>query len=186
MPLAGKMVLLGAITGVLLCGEADAQVTTSVLKTIHSTRFDDWTFRCADVNAANGRMIQQCEVAQIAQVKQGDGTVSVLTLAIATTGPDMAGQSSSADLLLTALVPLNVVLSAGIELAADGKELVTVHYRNCNEAVCWAQQKFDRKILTGLQKASVGEARMLLMNGQAINLSFSLKGLTKALAALQN
>ncbi|MDH7793817.1 invasion associated locus B family protein [Ochrobactrum sp. AN78] len=86
---------------------------------------------------------------------------------------------------MTALVPLNVVLPIGLGLAADSKDVVTIPYRNCNQAGCWAQQKLDPKMLGALQKGTSGEARLRLMNGQNINLKFSLKGLTKALAELQ-
>lgn len=152
---------------------------------VQATRFDDWYFRCVDVKAADGKAVQQCEVAQIAQVKQGDQDVNVLTLAIAKTAPEAGKKPSDKDLLLTALVPLNVVLPIGLGLAADGKDVVTIPYRNCNQAGCWAQQKLDGKMLTALQKGGAGEARLRLMNGQSINLKFSLKGLTKALAELQ-
>lgn len=152
---------------------------------VQSTRFDDWYFRCVDVKASDGKSVAQCEVAQIAQVKQGDQDVNVLTLAIAKTAPEAGKKPSDKDLLLTALVPLNVVLPVGLGIAADGKNVVTIPYRNCNQAGCWAQQKLDGKMLAALQKGSTAEARLRLMNGQNINLKFSLKGLTRAIAELQ-
>lgn len=152
---------------------------------VQSTRFDDWYYRCAEVKAADGKTVSQCEVAQIAQVKQGEENVNVLTLAIAKAAPEAGKKPSGNELLLTALVPLNVVLPIGLGLAADGKDVVTIPYRNCNQAGCWAQQKLDPKMLGALQKGTSGEARLRLMNGQNIKLKFSLKGLTKALAELQ-
>ncbi|MFC7067701.1 invasion associated locus B family protein [Brucella rhizosphaerae] len=165
--------------------EAAAAVAKPEAPTVQSTRFDDWYYRCAEVKAADGKALSQCEVAQIAQVKQGEENVNVLTLAIAKAAPEAGKKPSGNELLLTALVPLNVVLPIGLGLAADGKDVVTIPYRNCNQAGCWAQQKLDQKMLTALQKGSAGEARLRLMNGQNINLKFSLKGLTKALAELQ-
>lgn len=148
-------------------------------------RFDDWFYRCATVKSADGKDIQQCEVAQIAQVRQGDQDVNVLTLAIARAAPDAGQKASQNDLLLTALVPLNVVLPVGLGLGAGDKEPVTIPYRNCNQAGCWAQQKLDAKMLDALRKGTSGQASLRLMNGQNVNLKFSLKGLTKALAELQ-
>lgn len=165
--------------------EAAAAIAKPEAPTVQSTRFDDWYYRCAEVKAADGKALSQCEVAQIAQVKQGEENVNVLTLAIAKAAPEAGKNPSGNELLLTALVPLNVVLPIGLGLAADGKDVVTIPYRNCNQAGCWAQQKLDQKMLTALQKGSAGEARLRLMNGQNINLKFSLKGLTKALAELQ-
>jgi len=152
---------------------------------VQSQRFDDWYYRCAQLKAADGKSVSQCEVAQIAQVKQGEENVNVLTLAIAQTAPAGGKKPSGSELLLTALVPLNVVLPTGLALAVDGKDVVTIPYRNCNQAGCWAQQKLDKKTLGALQKGTAGEAHLRLMNGQNINLKFSLKGLTSALSELQ-
>lgn len=180
--LSGAAIIIFATQVVSAQEAAPAQPETPA---VQSTRFDDWYYRCADVKASDGKSIAQCEVAQIAQVKQGDENVNVLTLAIAKAAPEAGKKASGNDLLLTALVPLNVVLPIGLGFAADGKDVVTIPYRNCNQAGCWAQQKLDGKMLSALQKGSAGEARLRLMNGQNINLKFSLKGLTKALAELQ-
>lgn len=190
MHFARKMVPVGAVIGIFASGVMMAQAeeangAVSETPAVQSIRFDDWYYRCAEVKAADGKSVAQCEVAQIAQVKQGEENVNVLTLAIAKTAPEAGKKPSDNDLLLTALVPLNVVLPIGLGLAGDGKDVVTMPYRNCNQAGCWAQQKLDQKMLGALQKSSAGEARLRLMNGQNINLKFSLKGLTKALAELQ-
>lgn len=192
MQFVRKMASLGATVVFLMstflssqAQEAAAAIAKPEAPTVQSTRFDDWYYRCAEVKAADGKALSQCEVAQIAQVKQGEENVNVLTLAIAKAAPEAGKNPSGNELLLTALVPLNVVLPIGLGLAADGKDVVTIPYRNCNQAGCWAQQKLDQKMLTALQKGSAGEARLRLMNGQNINLKFSLKGLTKALAELQ-
>lgn len=173
---------LGLIAAVPLLNASFAQSEETA---VQSTRFGDWYYRCAEVKAADGKAVSQCEVAQIAQVKQGEENVNVLTLAIAKTAAEAGKKPSGSELLLTALVPLNVVLPIGLGLATDGKDVVTIPYRNCNQAGCWAQQKLDGKMLASLQKGSAGEARLRLMNGQNINLKFSLKGLSKALAELQ-
>lgn len=190
MRFAWNMVPFGAVIGIFAFGVMEAQAEEAKgaapeAPAVQSVRFDDWFYRCVDVTASDGKSVAQCEVAQIAQVKQGDQDVNVLTLAIAKTAPEAGKRASGDDLLLTALVPLNVILPIGLGLAADGKDVVTIPYRNCNQAGCWAQQKLDSKMLTALQKGSAGEARLRLMNGQNINLKFSLKGLTKALAELQ-
>lgn len=185
----GQLLFAGML-GALLTGccfaEAASQASDQTLTDqTQLQRFDDWYYRCAEVKAAVGKALTQCEVAQIAQVKQGEENVNVLTLAIAKTASEAGKKPSGNELLLTTLVPLNVVLPIGLGLAADGKDVVTIPYRNCNQAGCWAQQKLDQKMLSALQKGSAGEARLRLVNGQNINLKFSLKGLTKALAELQ-
>ncbi|GLU29974.1 invasion associated locus B family protein [Brucella sp. NBRC 12950] len=185
-----KMTPLGLVLASLLLTISFAQAQEKPAakqdpSIVQSKRFDDWYYRCAQLKAADSKTVSQCEVAQIAQVKQGEENVNVLTLAIAQTAPEAGKKSSHNELLLTALVPLNVVLPIGLGLAVDGKNVVTIPYRNCNQAGCWAQQKLDKKMLGALQKGSAGEAHLRLMNGQNINLKFSLKGLTSALSELQ-
>lgn len=180
--LLSATVIILAATVVSVQGQDAA---TSEKSVVQSERFDDWYYRCTELKAADGKALSQCEVAQISQVKQGEENVNVLTLAIAKAAPEAGKKPSGNELLLTALVPLNVVLPIGLGLAADGKDVVTIPYRNCNQAGCWAQQKLDQKMLAAFQKGSAGEARLRLMNGQNINLKFSLKGLTKAVAELQ-
>lgn len=152
-----------------------------------STKFDDWYFRCVDVKVADDKTVPSCEVAQISQVKQNGQDVNVLTLAIARTAPlaDGTGKQQKPDLLLTALVPLNVFLPAGFGIATNDQPVLQIAYRNCNQAGCWAQVKLDAKMLTALQKAAEGTGSLSLMNGQNVNIKFSLKGLTAALNELQ-
>ena len=184
---AKGMVVLGTAAALLSGGPIVMRGPSAVAAEppIQSTRFDDWYYRCVDADTGDGKSVRQCEVAQIAQVKEGEKDANVLTLAIAKTAPATGKTSSGTGLLLTALVPLNVVLPVGLGLAADGKDVVNIPYRNCNQAGCWAQQALSEDMLGALQKGSSGEARLRLMNGQNINLRFSLKGLTKALAELQ-
>ncbi|MBB3235309.1 invasion protein IalB [Phyllobacterium endophyticum] len=107
-----------------------------------------------------------------------------MTLAIARTVADPA-KKQAAGLLLTALVPLNVFLPSGFMIDVDGISVSESSYRNCNESGCWIQQKLDTKVVAALQKGASGGARLRLMNGQNVNIKFSLKGLTDALTALQ-
>jgi invasion protein IalB len=150
-------------------------------------KFDDWYLRCLDVQKEGVGTVSQCEVAQVAQIKQGEEDVNVLTLAIARTGGDSAtaGGAAQPGLLLTALVPLNVFLPAGLALGTDGKPLAEIPYRNCNQSGCWAQQRLDADTTRALKRGLAGEGRLQLMNGQNVNIRFSLKGLTAALDALQ-
>ncbi|ASY66250.1 hypothetical protein SJ05684_b52680 (plasmid) [Sinorhizobium sojae CCBAU 05684] len=164
-----------------------AAPTSSEPPAVTTQRFDDWNHRCAQVDLGEGKTAMQCEVVQVAHVKQGDEDVSLLTLAIASAAPeDSAQKKTGADtgLALTALVPLNIFLPAGFGLDADGKAIVDMVYRNCNQAGCWTQQRLDKAVLTALQKGQVGAARMRLMNGQNVTIRFSLKGLTAALNKL--
>ncbi|NTF46120.1 invasion associated locus B family protein [Rhizobium rhizogenes] len=153
-------------------------------------KFEDWYYRCIDGKAADGSATTSCEVAQIATVKQGDQDVNVLTLAVARadtpTEPKQKGSKQPArELVLTALVPLNMYLPAGLSIDAGDKLVVQLAYRNCNQAGCWSQQKLDAKMIAALSKAADGTGHVQMMNGQKVNIKFSLKGLSAALDALQ-
>ncbi|AYG68679.1 MULTISPECIES: invasion associated locus B family protein [unclassified Rhizobium] len=154
-------------------------------------KFDDWYYRCIDGKAADGSTATHCEVAQIATVKQGDQDVNILTLAIAkatdapVTSNKKAAKQPAGDLVLTALVPLNMYIPAGLGIDAAEKPVVQLAYRNCNQAGCWSQQKLDGKMVAALTKAADGTGHVQMMNGQKVNIKFSLKGLPAALDALQ-
>ena len=151
-------------------------------------KFDDWYYRCIDGKAADGSALTSCEVAQIATVKQGDQDVNVLTLAVAkapAASDRKATKQAAAELVLTTLVPLNMYLPAGLGIDVADKPVVQLAYRNCNQAGCWAQQKLDAKMVSALSKAADGTGHVQMMNGQKVNIKFSLKGLSAALDALQ-
>lgn len=171
-------------TFVVLVSISNAQELSASVKP-QTERFDDWSYRCAAANAGGNADQKQCEVVQVAKVKQGEEDVSILTLAIARTTSETGeakNKASEPALLFTALVPLNVFLPAGFGLDSDNVNLFEGVYRNCNQAGCWVQQRLDAKMVAALQKGQVGAARLRLINGQNVTIRFSLKGLTAALA----
>ncbi|NEI54727.1 invasion associated locus B family protein [Rhizobium leguminosarum] len=157
-----------------------AQASAQPAPAITSQKFDDWYYRCTSAVA--------CEVAQVAQVAKDGKNVNVLTLAISTVPADAQrkGEKGKSRLVLTALLPLNVFLPSGLSIRADGKPLAKLDYRNCNEAGCWAQLALDTKTTTALKKGATAEGLVRLMNGQDVNIRFSLKGLKPALDELQS
>lgn len=160
---------------------------------IKSQKFDDWYYRCSGSEGT-----EACELAQIAQVAKDGENVNVLTLAIAAApagsqgkgekggGEKGKGEKGKPGLTLTALLPLNVFLPSGLSIKADGKPVAKLDYRNCNQAGCWAQLALDTKTATALKKGSTAEGLVRLMNGQDVNIRFSLKGLQPALDELQS
>lgn len=149
-----------------------------------SQKFDDWYYRCTGLAGT-----ETCEVAQVAQVAKDGKPVNILTLAIAASPAGSAGRGKGDKgkprLMLTALLPLNVFLPSGLSIKADGKPVAKLEYRNCNQSGCWAQQALDTKTAAALKKGSSAEGLVRLMNGQDVNIRFSLKGLKPALDELQ-
>lgn len=154
---------------------------------VKAVQFADWFYRCVTVDAGEGKSAEQCEVAQIAQVKDQGKDIQILTMAFARTALPVdpkTKKSPGEGLLLTALVPLNMFLPSGLVFMDGERDVKRLDYRNCNQAGCWAQTLVDEKFVKGLTGAKSPIARMQLMTGQKINLKFSVNGLDKALAAL--
>lgn len=163
--------------------QAPAAASPAATADIQAEKFEDWFYRCG--GEANART---CEVAQVAQVPENGKAVNVLTLAFALPANGAAGKppkKGRAALTLTALLPLNVFIPNGFAIRANGKTLTKLEYRNCNQAGCWAQQSLDQRMLTALGKGGSAEGLVRLMNGQDVNIRFSLKGLKPALDKLQ-
>ena len=113
--------------------------------------------------------------------------VNVLTLALAQVEVKSKKNKKSRQWVLTALTPLNIYLPSGFSLAFKEKAKAdSMRYRNCNQAGCWVQHVLDRKMVRRLLKHKSGFARMRLMNGQNVNIKFSLSGMNAAMQALKS
>lgn len=145
---------------------------------IVSDRYDDWFYRCVE---AEGSGPARCEAVQIAQTKQGEETINLLTISLSE-----AVQDKTKNTVLTVLAPLNVFLPSGLDLTVGNGKPVTLQYRNCNNAGCWIQHVADAKTLDALKSSDTGTAKVRLINGQNLNIKFSLKGLKEALKAMQD
>ncbi|NKK97345.1 invasion associated locus B family protein [Rhizobium leguminosarum bv. viciae] len=163
-------------------GLEQVQAPAQPAPAMKSQKFDDWYYRCTGSAGT-----EACEVAQVAQVTKDGKPVNILTLAIAASPAPSRGKGGKGKprLMLTALLPLNVFLPSGLSIKADGKAVAKLDYRNCNQSGCWAQQALDAKTAAALKKGSTAEGLVRLMNGQDVNIRFSLKGLKPALDELQ-
>lgn len=157
-------------------------------------KFEDWYYRCIAPAGKSNASELQCEVLQVAQVKtpsKGDDTsstsdksVSVLTLAFSKGLP--AKGKKKRDILFTVLTPLNIHLPSGFEVTVDKGKPVKHTYRNCNQAGCWVNAQLSQKDVQRLKRGAFGVGQMRLLNGQNVRIKFSLKGLKRALAALES
>ncbi|TCQ99382.1 invasion associated locus B family protein [Neorhizobium sp. JUb45] len=142
-------------------------------------RFGAWNVRCTDTQGATAK---QCEVVQVATIKQADQDVTIMTFAVAPAAA-VKGANEPAH-SLTMLVPLNVLLSAGLSISVDDKPAAKLSYRNCNQSGCWVQSPLNTALLAQLSKGRSGSAKLDLVNGQTVNIRFSLDGLTAAMKKL--
>lgn len=172
-----RLLLLAAV--ILLCGAGPC--TLAAEPRILSERFDDWFYRCVEAADGKEKGRMRCETVQIAQTKQGEETINLLTLSLSETS-----QNKKRNTVLTVLAPLNVYLPAGVALSVDQGKTVNLTYRNCNNAGCWLQHLVTNAFLAELKAGQTGFAKFRLINGQNLNIKFSLKGISAALKALQS
>ncbi|MGH1351160.1 MAG: invasion associated locus B family protein [Methyloligellaceae bacterium] len=151
-------------------------------QTIKSQRFNDWHYRCVEKVISKKKKDKRCEVMQVAQTKQGGKVINLLTISFS----KLKGKKNRKKTIITILAPLNVFLPTGMTLGSDKGKASSLKYRNCNQAGCWVQHLANRKILKQLKGGKKGIAKMRLINGQNLNISFSLKGLGPAIKAMES
>jgi len=149
---------------------------------IRGERFDDWVLRCVVADGAHAEEAKpaSCEISQPLMVHQDGAQVEVLNLAVSRAS-DKAGK---VDWALVVLTPLDVHLASDFGYGIGSAKPELVRYRNCNHAGCFVVVPLDNGRISQLKKASDGAAFFRLLNGQAVKVSFSLKGFTKAFNAL--
>lgn len=153
-------------------------------------RFGDWFYRCIDaavISKQNKNFSKssgkKCELIQLQQVKHENDVITVLSIAIALKYP--INNNRKPNFVMTSVTPLNVYLPFGLRFSITGKEILRTNFQNCNKEGCWARQSLDNKLLKTLEKAPNAEGHFQLVDGQNVNIKFSLKGLPDAIAALE-
>lgn len=147
---------------------------------IAAERFDDWFYRCVGPKGAAAEHVN-CEVVQIAQTKNGEEVINVMTVSLS-----YVTQQNEKKAVMTILTPLNVLLPAGLGFGVDEGKTVTLAFRNCNHAGCWIQSLAPPELIESLKGGKSGLAKMRLLDGKAIDVKFSLKGLANAIKALES
>ena len=158
--------------------------TNAKRQKVYAAKYADWFYRCIDAPAGQAKSKVHCEVVQVAQVKQNDTPVNVLTIAV--TRVSSQNKSLKGSHVMTVLTPLNVHLPSEFGMIVDGGKPATFEYRNCNQAGCWVQIPLKKQMLRSLKRGNASSGRIRLMNGQQVNIKFSLRGFTKALTALDS
>jgi invasion protein IalB len=185
MPMKISMRIVLTASVMFLLTVVTATAADKPKSSIQSERFDDWFYRCVETSPQKGKKKgnNRCEVVQIAQTKQKEKSVNLLTVSLSEM---KLGKAKKKKTVMTILTPLNVYLPAGMKLAVDKGKSVTLQYRNCNNAGCWIQHFVDAKTLRSLQSGNAGYAKLRLINGQNLKIKFSLKGLKAALTSLKS
>ncbi|MCP4328133.1 MAG: invasion associated locus B family protein [Alphaproteobacteria bacterium] len=133
--------------------------------------FDDWAKACEEI-PQGGR---KCFVFQ--NVTTQDGTRPIVTLTVL-----KVPEAARPILLLT--VPLGVFLPQGLGMSIDGNEPLRIPLQICSPNGCQSQFEFPDKLLGAFKAGNNGTVKMFDPGGKEVNVPFSLKGFTKALASI--
>ena len=119
-----------------------------------------------------------CRVWQRVQVVAGDVAQDVMSVSLAPSG-------GADGLVLVIQTPLDVYLPADFALRVDGGRERRARFRNCNGAGCWVVIPAGGSLLRDLRRGLEAQAAFSLIEGETIRISFSLRGITAALAAYE-
>lgn len=134
----------------------------------------DWLVRCFD-----NTDVSTCEGVMAADIVIAGRQVPAFRMAFS---PYENGGK-----LLVIFVPHEhpIYLPNGFQLYVDKKKLVTYPVTNCTDKGCFLQKIADQQLLQGFRRGSAGTLRVTLMNGQNLDVTFSLFGFSAAMRDLE-
>ena len=162
-------IVLGAA---LACGPAQAQAQAQAPQApgkLDMTQVEDWQVRCSPVASPS-----PCDMFQ--EMANKDRNQRILAISVAYV-PSVDRYA------LTIAVPLGISIPRGITLQSDSYTTPAFRYRRCDRDGCYVEAPVDKSVIEGLAKSSPdGKARanIVVDNGKAYALTFSLKGFAAA------
>lgn len=141
-------------------------------------RFDDWLVRCEQPPQGGG---ERCFMVQNIMAQNDEGKrVPLLNVIIGHSEAD--GQPIT---VMQFTVPLGLYLPSGIGLQVDQSQPVRVAIEVCSQQACVARYRLEEGVRSSMQKGQQAKVQLTKANRQAIDVPISLKGFTKAYAALK-
>lgn len=141
-------------------------------------RFEDWLVRC---EAPPQGGAERCFMVQNILAQNDEGKrVPLLNVIIGHGEAD--GQPIT---VMQFTVPLGLYLPSGIGLQVDQGESTRIAIEVCTSQACVARYRLDEGVRAAMQKGQQAKVQMVRANRQAIDVPISLKGFTKAYAALK-
>ena len=138
------------------------------------TTYGDWGYKCDKVPNSEEEL---CYVFQNVTKKETGELVL---------GARIAYRENQPDPLLVATVPLGSLLPPGAALVMDGMEPVKLTYFLCAAQGCTTvATPLSADVVTAMKNGDQAAIRVAAPNKQVVGLPLSLKGITKALASLE-
>ncbi len=153
---------------------------------IVSQQFSDWTYQClVQAEALQTEQETQkprCEISQSVRSEFQGGSVEIINLSVSKAN-DKAGKVKWA-LVVYVPIGLNIHLPSDFGLIVGKKKPFLTRFRNCDVQGCNVVVPADNSLLKQFRRAHDGAARFRRLDGQVVEVKFSLAGFTKALNAL--
>jgi len=159
--------------------------------TATTASYGSWVLRCvqlpasaqtaADASKSGRAGAQTCEVMQTVQVQGQSQPIAQVAIG------RLPGEK---ELILTALVPVNISLPGTIHLSGNGKTGdeekggLELSWQRCLAGSCAASAKPDAASLAILRAGTDGQLRFTDASGQTVAIPLSWNGLDQAMAAL--
>ncbi len=159
-------------------GQQPAQPPAQQADDEKGQRFDDWLVRC-EAPAQGGA--ERCFMVQNILAQNDEGKrVPLLNVIIGHSEAD--GQPIT---VMQFTVPLGLYLPSGIGLQVDQAQPIRVAIEVCTNQACVARYRLEEAVRGAMQKGQQAKVQLVRANRQAIDVPISLKGFTKAYAALK-
>jgi len=131
----------------------------------------DWQVRCA---AVDGQTQDQCAAVQ-SVVAQDRAKVGMTVVVL---------RSSEHKLLMRIAAPVGVLMSEGVGLKIDSKEIGRASFMRCTTDNCLAEVVVDPDLLNDLKMGRTATFMIFTTKADGIGLPFSLAGFSEAVAEL--
>ncbi|MEM7407037.1 MAG: invasion associated locus B family protein [Pseudomonadota bacterium] len=170
------MLTVAGAAGLLLVATATAQQTKDG-DDAPGQKFKDWTLRCEDFKRSDGEAFKQCHIFQ--DWKHKDKKLRILHVAVAY--PPNSPERAVAVLTM----PLGIFLPAGVKIKVDEGELRSLVVERCEPVGCKAGFPVTPDQLLEFKKGLKAFVTFHDMRRKPVTVPVSLRGFTKALAALK-
>ncbi len=140
---------------------------------VESQRFDDWELSC--LPAAEDSK-SSCRVSQQLAIKDSGQTVFALTILPGTRKNELVGIVS---------MPLGGYIAPGVELRIDGKKAYKLLVETCNTSGCHAGFPVSAQLQKEMTSGKNAIFRIWTAKAKSTDITVSLNGITRALAALR-
>ena len=178
MAMAAAFALGLGATALAQTAQQPAQPPAQQAEDEKGQRFDDWLVRCEQPPQGGA---ERCFMAQNILRQNDEGKRTPLLSVIIGHG-EAEGQPIT---VMQFTVPLGLYLPSGIGLQVDQSQPVRIAIEVCSQQACIARYRLDDSVRAAMQKGQAAKVQLTAANRQTIDVPVSLKGFTKAYAALK-